>query len=79
MRKHGSTLSRRDVCVTPAAISPPAAALGRFVGGHQSGLAECKPPPLFKRGASYCSSQRQQQRKPCGASPRPGAPTYLPT
>ena len=79
MRKHGGTPSRRDKHVTPAAISPPGVARGRFVGGHQSGLAGCKPPPLFKRGASSCSSQRQHQREPWGASPRPSAPTYLPT
>ena len=79
MRKHGGTPSRRDKYVTLAAISPPGVARGRFVGGHQSGLAGCKSPPLFKRGASSCSSQWQRQRKPWGASPRPSAPTYLPT
>ena len=51
MRKHGGTPSRRDTFVTLAAISPPGVAWGRFVGGHQSGLAGCKPPPLFMRGA----------------------------
>ena len=79
MRKQGGTPSRRDKHVTLAAISPPGVARGRFVGGHQSGLAGSKPPPLFKRGASSCSSQRQRQREPWGASPRPSAPTYLPT
>ena len=79
MRKHGSTPSWRDKCVTLAAISPPGDAWGRFVGGQQSGLAGCKWPPLFKRGASSCSSQRQRQREPWGASPRPTASTYLPT
>ena len=79
MRKHGGTPSRRDKCVTPAAISPLGAARGRFVGGHQPSLAGCKPPPLFKRGASSCSSRLQRQREPWGASPRPSAPTYLPT
>ena len=78
MRKHEGTPSRRDKHVTLAAISPPGVAQGRFVGGHQSGLAGCKPPPLFKRGASSCLSQRQRQREPWGASPRPSAPTYLP-
>ena len=78
MRKHGGTPSRQDKHVTLAAISPPGVARGRFVGGQQSGLAGCKPPPLFKRGASSCSSQRQRQREPWGASPRPSAPTYLP-
>ena len=78
MRKHGGTPSRRDKQLTLAAISPPGVARGRFVGGHQSGLAGCKPPPLFKRGASSCSSQRQRQREPLDASPRPSAPTYLP-
>ena len=48
MRKHGGTPSRRDKCVTPVAISPPGATRGRFVGGHQSGVTGCKPPPLFK-------------------------------
>ena len=79
MGKHGGTPSRRDKHVTLAAISPPGVARGRFVGGQQSGLAGSKPPPLFKRGASSCSSQRQRQREPWGASPRPSAPTYLPT
>ena len=79
MRKHGGTPSRRDKYVTLAAISPPGVARGRFVGGHESGLAGCKSPPLFKRGASSCSSQRQRQREPWGASPRPSAPTHLPS
>ena len=52
---------------------------GRFVGGQQSGLAGCKPPPLFTLGASSCSSQGRRQGEPWGASPRPSAPTYLPT
>ena len=79
MRKHGGTPSRRDKHVTPAAISPPGVARGRFVGGQQSGLAGCKPPPLFMREASSCSSQGRRQGEPWGASPRPSAPTYLPT
>ena len=80
MRKHGGTPSRRDKHVTlAAAISPPGVARGRFVGGQQSGLAGCKPPPLFTRGASSCSSQGRRQGEPWGASPRPSAPTYLPT
>ena len=79
MRKHGGTPSWRDKHVTPAAISPPGVARGRFVGGQQSGLAGCKPPPLFTRGASSCSSQGRRQGEPRGASPRPSAPTYLPT
>ena len=79
MRKHGGTPSRRDKHVTLAAISPPRVARGRFVGGQQSGLAGCKPPPLFTRGASSCSSQGRRQGEPWGASPRPSAPTYLPT
>ena len=78
MRKHGGTPSRRDKQVTPAAISPPGVARGRFVGGQQSGLAGCKPPPLFTRGASSCSSRGRRQGEPWGASPRPSAPTYLP-
>ena len=79
MRKHGGTPSRRDKHVTLAAISPPGVARGRFVGGQQSGLAGCKPPPLFTSGASSCSSQGRRQGEPWGASPRPSAPTYLPT
>ena len=79
MRKHGGTPSRRDKHVTLAAISSPGVARGRFVGGHQSGLAGCKPPPLFMRGASFCSSQGRRQGEPWGASLRPSAPTYLPT
>ena len=77
MRKHGGTPSRRDKHVTLAAISPPGVARGRFVGGQQSGLAGSKPPPLFTRGASSCSSQGRRQGEPGGASPRPSAPTYL--
>ena len=79
MRKHRGTPSWRDKHVTPAAISPPGVARGRFVGGQQSGLVGCKPPPLFKGGASSCPSQRERQREQWGASPRPSAPTYLPT
>ena len=79
MRKHGGTPSRRDKHVTLAAISPPGVARGRSVGGQQSGLAGCKPPPLFTRGASSCSSQGRRQGEPWGASPRPSAPTYLTT
>ena len=79
MRKHGGTPSPRDKHVTLAAISPPGVARGRSVGGQQSGLAGCKPPPLFTRGASSCSSQGRRQGEPLGASPRPSAPTYLPT
>ena len=79
MRKHGGTPSRRDKHVTLAAISPPGVARGCFVGGQQSGLAGCKPPPLFKRGTSSCPSQGRRQGEPWGASPRPSAPTYLPT
>ena len=78
MPKHDGTPFRRDKCVAPAVISPPGAVRGRFVGGHQSGLAGCKPPPLFKRGASSCSSQRHRQGDSWGASPQPSAPTYLP-
>ena len=78
MRKHGGTPSRQDKHVTLAAISPPGVARGRFVGGQQSGLAGCKPPPLFTRGAASCSSQGRRQGEPWGASPRPSAPTYLP-
>ena len=58
--------------------APPPVARGRFVGDQQSGLAGCKPPPLFTRGASSCSSQGRRQGEPWGASPRPSAPTYLP-
>ena len=79
MRKRGGMPSRRHKFVTLAAISPPGVAPGRFVGGHESGLAGCKSPPLLKRAASSCSSQRQPQREPLGASSRPSAPTYLPT
>ena len=79
MRKHGGTPSWRDKHVTLAAISPPGVARGRFVGGQQSGLAGCKPPPLFTRGASSCLSQGRRQGEPRSASPRPSAPTYLPT
>ena len=79
MRKHGGTPSRRDKHVTLAAISPPGVARGRFVLGQQSGLAGSKPPPLFTREASSCSSQGRRQGEPWGASPRPSAPTYVRT
>ena len=79
MRKHGGTPSRRDKHVTLAAISPPGVARGRFVGGKQSGLEGSKPPPVFTRGAPSRSSQGRRQGEPWGASPRPSAPTYLPT
>ena len=78
MRKHGGTPSRRDKHVTLAAISPPGVARGRCIGGQQTGVAGCKPPPLFTRRASSCSSQGRRQGEPWGASPRPSAPTYLP-
>ena len=77
MRKHGGTASRRDKHGTPAGISPPGVARGRFVGGHQSGLAGSKQPPLFTRRPSSCSSQGRRRGEPWGASPRPSAPTYL--
>ena len=60
VRKHGGTPSWRDKYVTLAAICLPGVARGRFVGGHQSGLAGCKSPPLFKRGASSWSSQQER-------------------
>ena len=69
---------RRDKHVTPAAISPPGVARGRFFGGQQSGLAGCKLPPLFTHETSSCSSQGRRQGEPRGASPRPSAPTHLP-
>ena len=78
MRKQGGTPSWRDKHVTLAAISPPGVAQCRFVPGHQSGLAGSKPPPLFTRGGSSCSSQGRRQGEPRGASPRPSASTYLP-
>ena len=79
MRRHGGTPSRRDKHVTLAVISPLGVARGCFVWGQQSGLAGCKPPPLFTHGASSCLSQGRCQGEPWGASPRPSAPTYLPT
>ena len=78
MRKHAGTPSRQDKHVTLAAIGPPGVARGRFVGGQQSGLAGSKPPPLFTREASSCSSQGRRQGEPWGASSRRSAPTYLP-
>ena len=75
MRKHGGTPSRRDKHVTLAANSPPGDARGRSVGGQQSGLAGCKLPPLYTRGAPSCSSQGRRQGEPWGASPRLSAPT----
>ena len=66
MRKHRGTPSRRDKHFTLAAISPPGVAQGRSFGGQQSGLAGCKPPPLFMRRASSCSSQGRRQGEPEG-------------
>ena len=79
MRKHGGTPSGRDTFPTLAANSPPGVAQSRFIGGHQSGIAGCKPPALFMRGAFSCTSQGQRQQEPQGASARPSAPTYLPS
>ena len=79
MRKHGGTPSRRNKHVTLAAISPPPVARGSFVGGNQSGLAGSKPPPLFTRGTSSCSTQGRRQGEPWGTPPRPSATNYLPT
>ena len=56
MRKYGGAPSRREKYVRLAAISPPGVARACFVWGHQSGLEGCNSPPLFKRGASSCSS-----------------------
>ena len=78
MRKHGGTPSWRDKHVTLVAISPSGVARGRFAGGQQSGLAGCKPPPLFMLGTSSCPSQGRRQGEPWGASPGPSALTYLP-
>ena len=69
MRKQRGTASWREMHVTLAAISPPGVAQGRFVGGQLSDLAGCKSPPLFKCGASSCSSQLQRHWKPWGSSP----------
>ena len=78
MRKHGGTPSRRDKHVTLAAIIPPGVARGRFVGGQQSGLAGSKPPPLFTREASSCSSQgRRQENHGAPLHDRVHLPTYL--
>ena len=82
MREHGGTPSQRDGHVTLVAISPPAVARGRFVERHQSGIGGCKPPPLFKRGASSCSSQRQRQQETIGrlsTTECTHLPTYVPT
>ena len=78
MCKHGGTPSQRDKHVTPAAICPPGVARGRFVGGQQSGLAGCKPPPLFTRRASSLLSQGRRQGEPMGRLPTTKC-TYLPT
>ena len=62
----GGKPCQQDKYVTLAAIIPPGVAQGRFVGGHQSGVAGCKLPPLFKHGASFCLSQRQTPAGPMG-------------
>ena len=78
MCKHGDTPSQRDKHVTLAAISSLGVAQGRFVGGRQSGLAGCKPPHLFMRGASSCLSQGRRQEGTMGHLPTTKC-TYLPT
>ena len=78
MRKHGGTPSWRDKHVTLAAISTPGVARGRFVGGHQSGQAGCKPPPLFTRETSSCSSQGRRHGGTMGRLSTTEC-TYLPT
>ena len=55
MGKRGGTPSRRDTFVTVAAISLPGVVRGRSAGGHQSGTAGFKPPPLFMRKTSSCT------------------------
>ena len=62
VRNYGGTNSRYDAFVTLAPISPPDVAQGRFVWGRQTGLAECKPPFLFMRGASSCTVTRATPR-----------------
>ena len=64
MRKHGGTPSGHDKYLTLATISPSAVARGCFVGGHQSGIAGCKSPFLFKHGACSCPSQGRRQEEP---------------
>ena len=78
MRKHGGTPSEHDKYVTLAANSPPGVAGGCFVEGDQSGLAGCKSPPLFKRGASSCLATAAT---PAGTMGRLSTTecTYLPT
>ena len=78
MRKHWGTPSRRGTFLTLAATSPPGVARGRFVGGHQSGLAGCKPPPLFKRKASSCTVTRAMLGGTMGRLSTTEC-TYLPT
>ena len=58
MRKQGGTPPWRDEHVTLAAISPPGAARGRFVEGHQPGQAGCKPPILFMQTVGRLSRTR---------------------
>ena len=78
MRKYGGTPSWRDKYVTLEAISPPGVAQGRFVGGHQSGLAGCKSPPpiqarslfLFVTAATPAGTMGRFSTTEC---------TYLPT
>ena len=52
MRKHGGKPPGPDTSVTLEAISSSGVARGRFLGVHHSGPAECKPAPLWMRGAS---------------------------
>ena len=62
MRKHRSTAYCHDTIFTLAAITSPAIGRGRFVRGHQSGVAGLELPPLFMRGASSCNVTGVTQR-----------------
>ena len=78
MRKHGGPPSRHDKLSRWRRSALPVLPGAALLGCHNSGLAGCKPPPLFMRGTSSCPSQGRRQGKTWGASPRPSAPTYLP-
>ena len=66
-RKSGESLGfrpREGTCASTEAHPPGVTGLSRwrqsalrarFVGGHQSGLAGCKPPPVFMRRAFSCT------------------------
>ena len=78
MRKRGGTPSRPGTLLMLAASSPPGVPRGRFVAGHQLGIAGCKTPSLFMRRASSSTVTRVMPRGTMGPLSTTQC-TYLPT